>query len=340
MTTTEIQQLIQNKLFPDQPESVEVVETHTAWVLLTEQYAYKIKKPVQFSFLDFSTLDKRHFYCERELILNRRLAPYIYLKVWPVRQQLDQIFIGSGTGTIIDYCLQMKRMDSSREMDKLLAKDQVTEAEVREIALEIAAFHKKADIIIRPYNEKQLINDFADILSVTAIVETHVGAASVLALDEAVQCANRFLSRLIPRLAWRQQNGYVRDVHGDLHSGNIFLLDTPVIFDCIEFGDAFRQIDLLNEIAFLCMDLEHHGKAELSDAFLNTYLAHSPCIHNEEDRQLLLFFKWYRAGIRLKVSCLKLHEGMEAKEREKAITQIQQYYYLFGKYFEAVHQMV
>jgi uncharacterized protein len=339
MTASEIQQLISTKLFPDQPESVEWVETHTAWVLLTQQYAYKIKKPVQFSFLDFSTLEKRHFFCERELMLNRRLAPYIYLKVWPIRQQLDQIFIGIGPGTVIDYCLQMKRMDSTREMDKLLVKNQVTEAEVKEIALELAAFHKKANLIIRPYDEQRLKNDFADILSVASIVEAHGGTATGLALDEAVQYAHRFLTKLLPRLAWRQQNGYVRDVHGDLHSGNIFLLDPPVIFDCIEFSDAFRQIDLLNEIAFLCMDLEHHGKAELSDAFLHTYLAHFPCIHTEEDRQLLLFFKWYRAGIRLKVTCLKLYEGMDAVERAKAIAQIQQYYYLFAKYFEVIHSV-
>ncbi len=317
MTINDIHKIIKKRALPDQPSHIDLVETHTAWVLLTDQYAYKIKKPVKFSFLDFTTLQKRKFYCEGELNLNQRLCPDTYLKVLPIKKVNDQIFIDATDGDTIDYCLLMKRIDNEKEMNRLLSKGLVGKKQIKALAQQLAQFHQRAKIIDSPFRPDDLKNDFADILSVEAVINAQFGPTASHTLQTAVAFSNQFIDQHLPRFNWRQQEGYVRDVHGDLHSGNIFLTEPPIIFDCIEFSELWRQIDLLSEIGFLCMDMDFHDKPALSKYFLECYSDYLPCIFDEEDHQLFLFYKWYRAGVRLKVNCLGLNEHLSEDELDK-----------------------
>ena len=337
MTAAEINQIVAEKAFPDSTEQVERIETHAAWVLLTDNYAYKIKRPVRFSFLDFSSIEKREFFCRRELELNRRLDASIYLRVLPVKERQGTLFIGEKEGKVIDYCLQMKRVDNQKEMSRLLELDAVGPKQIQQVARKIAQFHQNATIIKQAFDPDTLFEQFSDITSVKSILVDCMGAEAANLLDKMIDTAQSFIDIHKEHFGWRYSKAYVRDVHGDLHSGNIFLLEEPLIFDCIEFNDDFRQMDVLDEVAFLCMDLEYHQKDALSATFLETYLQEFPCMHSRKDQGLFLFFKWYRACIRLKVNCLDLQSKVLQDERACRIARIQRYYMLFKRYYQLIN---
>lgn len=319
MTDEQLQQLIIQKKFPEPTATVECVETHASWVLLTDKFAYKIKKPIQYSFLDFSTLAKRKYYTEQELQLNRRLTNGIYLEVLPVWANEKHVQIGGKVeGEIVNYALKMKRLDTNRQMHKLLEAGTVTPQHMEQLARQLADFHASAKVIEQPLEIEKLNEDFADILKVQDFLAQRWGLATSHLLDQAVASARKFLQQHEPRFRERSEQGFVVDGHGDLHSGNIFLLDEPVIFDCIEFNEDFRHVDMLDELAFFCLDLDFYDQPELEQHFLQHYLAKMPCIESEEDRQIYHYYKLYRANVRLKVACLKaMPQGKFAAEGEK-----------------------
>lgn len=320
MNKLEIHQLIQGKQFPNQPSTVQLIETHISWVLLTEKYVYKIKKPLTFSFLDFSTLEKRAFYCNQELTLNKRLAPSMYLTVLPVKKCADQIIIGSSQGKIIDYALVMKRMDFTRQMDILLKKNVVSSADIQNIAFQMAAFHQRTDKINPEKHPVNRIHEkFADLKSVQYIIAEHIGEEDALFIDELVKFSSTFINKYARHFDERAERGYIVDGHGDLHSKNIFLLEAPVIFDCIEFNDDFRRLDVLNDIAFLCMDLDSIQQTTFSKLFLETYTQKNPCIHSEADCHIFNYYKMYRANVRLKVGTFALQQQIENKAAFKTL---------------------
>lgn len=319
--------------FTERTSDVKLMETHASWVLLTDHYAYKIKKPVKFSFLDFSTLEKRHYYCQRELELNARLAPDMYLSVLPVTQNGDNILI-DGTGITIDYALKMRRMDNSREMHDLLQQNAVTLEEIQKLAEKIASFHQTAQVITTPVDIEALQKNFADILRIRNFLTAYLKKETIHVLEAAVEKAKQFLTQHTERLRARAQAGFVIDGHGDLHSGNIFLMEEPVIFDCIEFNDDFRQLDMLDEVAFLCLDLDFYKRPDLEAYFLEHYLAKMPCLRDEEDRQIFQYYKLYRANVRLKVTFLKAkQEGESSDAFYHDFDTAKHYFELFEKYF-------
>lgn len=333
MTQDQIRQVQKEKAFPEESREVELIETHISWVLLTERHAYKIKKPLQFSFLDFSTLDKRRYYCRREVELNSRLAGDIYLQVLPVREFDGKVFIGGEEGIVIDYAVQMKRMASDRRMDLLLDRNEVSKEHVRNIAMQLAAFHARAEKIAGDFNLEILDEDFADIRSPKYSLAERQLAPEGIMLEETVRFASRFLAGHAARFRERARRGFIVNGHGDLHSGNIFLLEKPVIFDCIEFSDHLRQVDVLNEIAFFSMDLEFYGHKELEAHFLETYLKENPCIEREEDWRIFYFYKWYRANVRLKINALGARQAQSELERRKKLDLTEAYLQLFGEYY-------
>ncbi|MBK7476523.1 MAG: hypothetical protein IPI11_11125 [Haliscomenobacter sp.] len=267
MTREEVQRWLTDPDFQEPTREVALEETHISWVVLTDTRAYKIKKPVRFSFADFSALAQRHFFCDRELMLNRRLTQDMYLSVLPVLRTGNRFSIGKGNGEIIDYAVCMVRLDSARQMNLLLEKNEVTPAHMAQLAGILAAFHQKAQRVELPFDLEEKIRLFDDLRSVAGFLELHLGKTAREKVEEALTSAPSMLQRVFPRIKERIQLGFRIDGHGDLHSKNIFLLKEPVIFDCIEFNDSFRQIDLLDEIAFLCMDLEHYGKPDLAACF-------------------------------------------------------------------------
>lgn len=299
MTNQQIQQLLATL----GSDTHQLVETHISWVILGKDFVYKLKKPLAFGFLDFSTLEQRKYYCNRELILNNRLSQGVYLEVLPVCYDDGEYQIGD-QGTVVDYALKMRRLDTNQQMNIRLEEKRVSPANMQALAKELAIFHQSADRITAPVSWEQQYEDFADILSVKNTLSLIEGYDTTTQLKESCQQAQHFLRQHQHRIIERQQLGFLIDGHGDLHSGNIFLLTPPVIFDCIEFNDQLRQLDILNELAFLCMDLHYYQQQHLESPFLLSYRQLFEAFFTEEDWALFQYYKWYRANVRLKVYLL------------------------------------
>lgn len=307
----------------------EVEETHISWVVVCPQYAYKIKKPVRFSFLDFSTLSRRKHYCERELILNRRLTRDVYLNVVPVKKDGRHFFIGEGKGDTVDYAVQMRKLDSGRRMDLLIERNLVSKQDIEKLAERIARFHQDARIVSKG-ETLDLRKEFNALLEVNEFLGKQLRPlVGVEDIYKAIAVSDSFLEAHASLFADRSP--FYRDCHGDLHCQNIFLTPGPVIFDCIEFNDQLRYTDVLNEIAFLCMDLEAYHKQVLAGYFVEVYNGMFPVIRSAEEWQLFNFYKSYRANIRAKVFILKA-EKISGGEREEALKNAQKYLDLMNSY--------
>ncbi len=315
MDKQQVERIIEDCLLPDTCENPELVETHISWLILTEGAAFKIKKPVQYSFLDFSTLEKRKFYCYEELRLNRRMEPEMYEDVLPVTRSLGIDDKNSGD-EIIDYALKMKRMDNNLEMDKLLEQDAVSSVQINKLAQKIARFHENAQVVKNAFNTLGFHGKFADLKEQAQFVEENLGQQWKQKIDDSVQKAFKYLNAIRSFSNERVISGFQRDGHGDLNSRNIFLYDEPVVFDCIEFNSEYRQIDVLNDIAFLCVDLDFFGKENLSNEFYQKYLGYSGFEDEPEIHKLFNFYKSYRANVRAKVTLISAEKKQNENQKE------------------------
>ena len=333
MTKAQIDILVRQGAFPGQTARPDLVETHISWVILCEQLVFKIKKPVHYSFLDFSTLQKRKYYCERELELNKRLTENIYLDVQPVREIATGFCIGDGNGEIADYAVRMRRVDGSRQMNLLLVDNKVTLADLQNLAKKIADFHKRADIIYRQ-DLPAIRDEFNDLAKEKDFLGKGLNTNRHKIICDAMAISDAFIQKHRALLASRRQAGFFRDVHGDLHSRNIFLLPDPQPFDCIEFNDDYRQIDVLNEIAFLCMDLEAFNRPDLADLFIRYYNLLFNAMKTPEDKQLFIYYKAYRANIRAKVNSLRARSADTKAEKERCLAETDKYLALMDRYMK------
>ena len=278
MTKDQVQQLMKGR-FEAHSFEPEIIETHISWVIFTEYYAFKIKKPEKFSFLDFSSIARRKHFCEEEIRLNSRLSD-IYLDVLRIRETDSGLSLENNSGNVIDYAVQMKKLPASCKMDEMLKQNQVEKLHIVKLANLVSRFHQNAEVVRPQMDLEKLREDFNDIASYRNWVAKNLNSTAADAIPQAIGFSDDFLSKHAKLLKTRVDEDFVRDVHGDLHSGNIFLPDPPVILDCIEFNPAFRQIDLIDELAFFCMDLEAAGCDELSKAFLAQYQHHFQVIRN------------------------------------------------------------
>lgn len=332
MKKEQVHTLANNHRLPGNFEDPKIISTHISWVILGKKYAYKIKRPVKFSFADFSSLEKRKTFCNKEVELNSRLAPDMYLKVLPItKNMLDE---GNGEEKIIDYAVQMKRMDNSKEMANLLEKDEVTEQHIVKLAEKIADFHRKAQIVKNVFNTTEFHENFAKIENEYPLIEKELGKEWVKKINESIEKSHVYLNASRNFINQRIILGYRKDCHGDLSAHNIFLYDDPVIFDCIEFNKEFRQIDILNEVAFLCTDLDFYEKQNLSDIFYNKYLELMGFTENEDDRKLFNYYKAYRANVRAKVTLLNVKQNPENKRDDKIFDEVKRYLDLMSGYMK------
>lgn len=297
-------------------QDCERMETHISWILLVDGYAYKIKKPLDLGFLDFSTLEKRHFFCEEELRLNRRLAPAIYLAVQPITGKPDQPQL-AGDGEPIEYAVQMRRFPQAARLDQLLAQHQLTPERIDALATFCADFHATAATAgdDSPYGTPEAVIAPAR-ENFTQIQERLDDADSQGRLQGLSDWTEQTYASLQPRLNRRRQAGFIRECHGDLHLGNLaWYPDAPLAFDCLEFNPALRWIDVISEAAFLVMDLQSRGEPALAQRFLNRYLERGG---DYAGLHLLRFFLLYRALVRAKVSLIThaQHHGTHADEKE------------------------
>lgn len=291
-----------------------VEETHISWVLLTGHDAYKIKKAVELGFLDFSTLELRHFYCTEELRLNRRLAPDLYLDVVAIGGSPEQPLLGKEPA--IEYAVHMRRFPQTGLMDRMLAHGLVTPAHIDKLAAVIADFHNAlppattdSPLIETAAIKTEALQNFEN------LPQLLIAPNDMAMLEDVRQASVLEFAACKPLFKQRAAAGYVRECHGDLHLGNIVVLDDmPTPFDCIEFSAALRWIDVISEISFTVMDLLQRGRPQLAWRLLNNYLEHTG---DYQGCGMLRFYLAYRAMVRAKIAAIRASQRGAAKARHE-----------------------
>lgn len=313
--------------YPHKTGSIVMLQTHISWVFLAGAFAYKIKKPVNLGFLDFTSLQQRHTACLKELQLNRRLAPGIYLSVLPITRQPDGYRL-NGETTAIDYCLKMVRFDQQDLFDRQITQRTFNPIWMDQLAGKIAAFHAGAEPSGADARSRLILHIDANFQAAASHPQTGLAGSWLVQLT---QQTHDTLNRLAPLLIQRQQNGRIRDGHGDLHLKNITLFKgEPTPFDCIEFNDAFRTIDTMNDAAFLIMDCDARERPDLGVRFLSRYLEQTG---DYEGLSLLPLYLSYRAGVRGKVACLLADDpGTPDEERSQHLNAAADYFRLAARY--------
>ncbi|GGJ99715.1 bifunctional aminoglycoside phosphotransferase/ATP-binding protein [Pseudomonas matsuisoli] len=323
MTQPLIDALQNPALYPHPVEHFQVIETHISWVILTGPYAYKIKKAVNFGFLDFTELSAREHFCNEELRLNARLTDGLYLDVVPITGSIDAPAL-NGTDAPIEFALKMKQFPQADLLAEVQARGELTAAHVDELARLVADFHTRtpavaedhplasAEAIVAPLRQnfeqaRPLLKDKAD-LDQLALLESWT--------EDSIE-------RLFPLLRARARQGAIRECHGDLHLGNVTLIDgAPAVFDCIEFNEPFRLIDIASDAAFVAMDLEDRDLKPLARRFVSGWLEQTG---DYDALALFDLFKAYRAMVRAKVTLFRLAQEQDAVERAVILRQYRRY---------------
>lgn len=327
-----IKDLLDPEAYPEPTASVELVQTHISYILLTPVFVYKIKKPVDFGFLDFTTLDKRLHFCNEEVRLNKRLAPGVYLGVVGVNDDGGRARL-EGSGKVTDYAVKMRRLNEDTILEEMLKKDAVTDETIRRVARRIARFHREAesDNRITRFGSTNVIR--SNVEENFSQTEPQISSTITRGLFEKIKAfSSGFLDANEDLFRKRMSGGYIRDCHGDIHSEHISVADDINIFDCIEFNERFRCSDTIADLAFLSMDLDFHNRADLSRTLDEEYIMASG---DRDGAKLLNFYKCYRAYIRGKVEGFKHCEPeVQGEEKTLAFINARHHYHLSGQYAE------
>ena len=323
-----VKALLEPEAYPQTPGKIELVQTQMSFVFLTDDYVYKVKKAVNLGYLDYTTQEKRQFYCQREVELNRRLCPEVYLGVVPITRDRGAILV-AGKGEVIEHAVKMRRLPQEAMMDVLLVNNRVSLQMVTRVAQKLAAFHKQAETNAE-------ISAFGDIKAITqntdenfAQTEKYIGSTiSRERYQHIKDYTDSFIQENASLFGKRIAQGRIRDCHGDLHAAHICFTNDICIYDCIEFNDRFRYCDVASEVAFLAMDLDHYGRADLSRSLVSAYVAES---QDWELSALLNFYKCYRAYVRGKVESFKLDDPYIAAAEKRHTLEIA------SSYFDLAH---
>jgi len=324
-----VEALMRPEAYDEEPGRIELIQTHISFVFLTRSFAYKVKKAVNLGFLDFTTLEKRRFFCEKELELNMRLCGDMYLEVVPINR--SEVIKIRGEGEIVEYAVKMKRIPQEKMMNQLLEENKVDSRLVDRIARIIAEFHSKAETNKR-------ISKFGSLAIIGTnwkenFEQTWEFVSKTISMKNFELIRGRiddFMKRNVSFFEKRVAEGRVRDCHGDVHSRNIFVADRVYIFDAIEFNERFRYSDVASDIAFLAMDLDFRERSDLSNFFVKRYVKYSEDL---ELTKLLPFYKCYRAYVRGKVTSFKLEDpSVSSKEKSVAMKEAKTYFKLASTY--------
>ena len=317
-----------SQAWPHAVADVEVLETHISWVLLTGSFAYKIKKAVQFEFLDFSTLEQRRHYCEEELRLNRRWAPELYLAVVPIGGSAANPVMG-GEGEAIEYAVKMVQFPQSAQLDRQLEADLLREADLEQLAETVAGYHRNARIIEYGNDRDSVRKVRAPMLENFAPLENTI---DMRLLSRVHEWTRKNLRELKPALIQRRKDGFVRECHGDLHLANLARLPSGIAaFDCVEFSEELRNIDVISDIAFLFMDLVASARQDLAAVFLNRYLERTGDYAGM--RVFGLYFV-YHCMIRAKVAAIRSAERKEAAQRADDVDELKHNLAVAGRWLD------
>lgn len=313
-----VNNLLKPECFAHEVSELRVIETHIAWLITTGEYVYKIKKPVNFGFLDFSTLEQRRYYCEEELRLNQRMSSDLYLEVVPISGSETEPRLADA-GNPIEYAVKLKQFESGQLLSELLERDQFDPTWLEQLADKIADFHQRAPIVSPDSNwgEADSIGQLAED-NYQQINRSLLSADDLAELDRLADHSAKRFAQLEHLFRSRKLEGFVRECHGDLHLGNITLSDNQlIVFDCIEFNLEFRWIDRMADLAFLLMDLEARDHQRWANRCLNRYIEKS----GDYDGFLLLpHYKSFRSMVRAKVAMLGEHPNQQEFRRYLNLT--------------------
>jgi len=306
--TALIQALLDARCYPHPTAGVRLIETHISWLLLTGEYVYKIKKPVDLGFVDFSTLERRRHYCAEEVRLNRRYAPAVYLDVVTISGSIEHPRISSG-GPAIEYAVRMREFAQADLLSNRLREHRLHPSDIDRLADTLAGFHAGAAVAaeLSPHGAvSSLLTDaVANFDAIAARIDDEAILTRLATLRHWTLSEHH---RLVDAFTERKAQGRIRECHGDLHLGNIALIDGRITpFDCIEFNDAFRWIDVMNELAFAAMDLAACGRPDFAHRLVNRYLEASG---DYAGLAVLRFYLVYRAMVRAKIDCI--HAGQDS----------------------------
>jgi uncharacterized protein len=331
IASTMIQDLLNPEALPDTTQKVSLSQTHISLVLVADRFVYKIKKPVNFGFLDFLTLEKRAYYCRREINLNRRLAQDIYIDALPVFFDGKRYSMRDKRGEIVEYAVQMKRIPSARLMISLYEKGALTENHLRKLAKVLAEFHKNAlrTPHIDRFGEPDAfrVNTDENFAQVRKYKGVSIDKKQFNTLERWTE---RFYRSNRRRFHDRVEKGKIRDCHGDLHMEHVCFTRRLSIIDCIEFNDRFRYSDTVADIAFVLMDLEYRGGEWFSRRLWQAY---QRLTDEKGAEDLLCFYKVYRAIVRGKVNSFQIDDpGIGPEAKEAAVLRARKYFDLAFAY--------
>ena len=328
-----LQLLLKPKFWGKNVKKVSLIQTHTSWVFLTGKYAYKVKKPVFFGFLDYTSLAAREYFCQEEFRINQILAPDIYYGVIPIIKQGSKIKLSSKKDSyqVLDYAIKMRELPQETIMTNCLKAGKINYSDVGEIARIIADFHNKSASKpdFHKYGGTEIIKYNWD--ENFAQTEPFIGITiSKKTFNEIRQRVEYFMLNSESVFQKRVHDGKIKQCHGDLHSRNIFVAEKVYIFDCLEFNPRFAVSDIASEIAFFVMDLEFYKHKELADFFIARYLHYT---NDWELLKVLDFYKCYRAYVRGKVTGFNLNDrGMTKSDKNQAKIMAKEYFALADKY--------
>ncbi|MBM4277364.1 MAG: hypothetical protein FJ130_05685 [Deltaproteobacteria bacterium] len=322
--------LLNPAIYPDHPGEIRLCETHISLVFLTGNYAYKVKKPVNFGFLDFTSIEKRKYYCEQEVTLNRRLAPTLYLGVVRITEEDNKVSL-DGTGGVVEYAVKMKQIPEELLMNRLLEKKEVTFRMMEAISEKLVRFYFEAETsdriknFARPERVKQDTDENFE--QTEKYIDVTIPSDVCQAVKEKTDQFYRAKEKIFYQ---RIKEDRIRDCHGDLRLEHIFWGEEISIIDCIEFNERFRYTDVAADIGFLAMDLDYHSREDLSDHLIQAYIGESG---DHELMEILDFYKCYRAYVRGKVESFRLDDpNIPEEEKQKALKRAQKYFDLAHRY--------
>ena len=307
---TLIESLSHGRAFDHPVRDVRVLDTHISWVVLTGDFAYKIKKPIKLDFLDYSTLEKRRHFCELELELNRRWAPALYVDVVPICGSFEAPVVG-GAGTAIEYALKMREFPQGAQLDAVLAAGQLADTDMVQLAETVATTHASIPVVDATSAAdffaaiRQAMLDNFDYLRESGETGT---------VGRLESWTRRSLDDGREAIVGRYESGYVRECHGDLHLKNLVRLSSGIgPYDCVEFSVELRSIDVISDVSFLFMDLLSRDEPRLAWCFMNRYLE---CTGDYAGVAVLRLYTVYHALIRAKIAAIRSIERIRDSKRQ------------------------
>ena len=327
-----VEQMLQPGFYPHGvQEPIGLMQTHVSYVLLTGDFVYKLKKPVNFGFLDFSTVEQREHFCHEELRLNQRGAAELYLEVLPITQSGDQFALG-GNGEVVDYVVKMVQFPQETLLSEMFDRGEITPDLIKRLAQQMAVFHQNAPTSdhVRSFGTVEKIRQAID-ENYEQTVGYIGGPQTQQQFDETKAYTDRLFAENADLFASRVTNNWIREGHGDSHLRNIALWhDKILFFDCIEFNEPFRLVDVMYDVAFLMMDLDARDRPDLSTLFVNTYVEQTG---DWEGLQVLPLYLSRQAYVRAKVTSFLLNDpAIPAAVKQEAATTAASYYKLAWAY--------